>query len=159
MPNQLIFLINRTIYDKGLMKAIKDNTSFTFPERLYIDKYLEVNKEKTILIENECQKAQIEQKMNKNAECSFDSLNNVSYLLRGVVIHNGSISGGHYYTYIKINHNWYEFNDSSVKLVQADTVFDDAFGKISSKTGASSLFYIREEQKSKFETIISKLII
>lgn len=38
------------------------------------------------------------------------------YSLYSVLVHSGSISGGHYYAYIKSfeDHNWYRFNDSQV---------------------------------------------
>jgi ubiquitin C-terminal hydrolase len=38
------------------------------------------------------------------------------YLLYGIGNHTGSVNFGHYYAYIKIKNQWYEFNDSRVNV-------------------------------------------
>ena len=42
---------------------------------------------------------------------------NTRYKLYGTINHIGNINYGHYYSYIKINDMWYEFNDSIVKKI------------------------------------------
>ena len=42
---------------------------------------------------------------------------NTRYRLYGTINHIGNINYGHYYSYIKINDIWYEFNDSIVKKI------------------------------------------
>ena len=42
---------------------------------------------------------------------------NTRYRLYGTINHIGNINYGHYYSYIKINDMWYEFNDSIVKKI------------------------------------------
>ena len=46
----------------------------------------------------------------------FDCFNgsNCKYTLYGIGNHSGTIDFGHYYAYIKIKDEWYEFNDSMV---------------------------------------------
>ena len=41
--------------------------------------------------------------------------NNTLYELLSIIYHEGDINFGHYYSYIKINNEWYEFNDGNVK--------------------------------------------
>lgn len=42
------------------------------------------------------------------------------YYLRAFIHHEGSIDGGHYYCYRKINQDWYQCNDTSVTKVNLD---------------------------------------
>lgn len=46
------------------------------------------------------------------------------YELYAVLVHSGAISGGHYYAYIKDldSNKWYNFNDSTVSLIDEKTV-------------------------------------
>ena len=59
-----------------------------------------------------------------------------SYVLYGIANHTGTIDFGHYYAYIKIGANWFEFNDSIVKQM----------GKIENvSSNAYVLFYRRND--------------
>ena len=52
--------------------------------------------------------------------CDNDFFNgeiNTKYKLFGISNHSGTIDFGHYYSYTKVGENWYEFNDSFVKLI------------------------------------------
>lgn len=52
--------------------------------------------------------------------CDNDFFNgeiNTKYKLFGISNHSGTIDFGHYYSYTKVGDNWYEFNDSFVKLI------------------------------------------
>ena len=42
--------------------------------------------------------------------------------LLGVVVHSGSLNGGHYYSYVKFRSGWLCCNDSSVSPATLDTV-------------------------------------
>ena len=66
--------------------------------------------------------------MKNNIRVSFDEIidlkeycdndlfkENTKYRLLGTINHIGNINYGHYYAYIRIGENWYEFNDSIVK--------------------------------------------
>lgn len=59
------------------------------------------------------------------------------YTLSGVVIHEGSSGGGHYYSYIRDRHTnrWYKFDDSSVTPWDVDSsLSEDTFGGIKTST-------------------------
>ena len=44
----------------------------------------------------------------------LENNNNTKYKLFGISNHSGTLDFGHYYSYTKVNDNWYEFNDSYV---------------------------------------------
>ena len=44
---------------------------------------------------------------------------NLKYKLIGTIHHNGNLQYGHYYSNIKIENEWYEFNDSLVTKIQS----------------------------------------
>jgi hypothetical protein len=64
------------------------------------------------------------------------------YELYAVLIHSGAISGGHYYAYIKdLNSGkWYNFNDSSVTVIDEKTV-QEAWGGTYKSSYPSSMSY------------------
>ena len=43
---------------------------------------------------------------------------NLEYKLIGTIHHNGNLQYGHYYSNIKIENEWYEFNDSLVTKIK-----------------------------------------
>ena len=45
-------------------------------------------------------------------------LKDLKYQLFGIINHVGSINYGHYYSIIKLDNNWYEFNDSNIKKLE-----------------------------------------
>ena len=59
---------------------------------------------------------------------------NFKYSLFAVINHTGSLEFGHYYSYIKINNIWYEFNDNTVQKIGK---------KISDCPNCYSLFYVQ----------------
>ena len=54
----------------------------------------------------------------------------MTYKLTGVIVHSGVAESGHYYSYIRKNGKWYEFNDTKVREVKIDTqiTFEEWFG-------------------------------
>jgi hypothetical protein len=56
------------------------------------------------------------------------------YELKGMVIHTGSLHGGHYYSFIQERlegdqeGKWYEFNDTRVTPFDPKNIPDEAFG-------------------------------
>mmetsp|Transcript_38868 Transcript_38868/g.91496 ORF Transcript_38868/g.91496 Transcript_38868/m.91496 type:complete len:920 (+) Transcript_38868:303-3062(+) len=66
------------------------------------------------------------------------------YDLAALSKHMGGLGGGHYVAYARSSETgkWYYFNDSSVTLVDAETVASD-------QVGAYVLFYLRRDQRPK----------
>ncbi len=50
------------------------------------------------------------------------------YRLKGVVIHSGTSEGGHYYSLIKVNNEWFKFNDETVTRFSLSDLEREAFG-------------------------------
>ena len=62
--------------------------------------------------------------------CDNDFFNgemNAKYKLFGISNHSGTINFGHYYSYTKIDDNWYEFNDSFVKQINLHLMSKSAY--------------------------------
>ena len=49
-------------------------------------------------------------------------INNNNYKLVGFVVHSGTLSGGHYWSYIKRGNIWYEYNDSVMHSVNNEEI-------------------------------------
>jgi ubiquitin carboxyl-terminal hydrolase 47 len=61
------------------------------------------------------------------------------YELYAVLVHSGSALGGHYYAYIKSNHDgkWYNFNDTSVSEISTEEI-----SKVFGDKGSSGTAYM-----------------
>lgn len=88
------------------------------------------NKEKIRLAELRAEKAK-----------AYSALSKVSYRLLSVTIHYGDLTGGHYYSYVRVGERWLRFNDTVVTEVPQSTVFADGQGLLSAYAGCYCLFY------------------
>ena len=51
------------------------------------------------------------------------------YQLYGVLVHEGKkAESGHYYVYLKVDGQWYKFNDQEVSIASKEQVFEYNFG-------------------------------
>ena len=66
--------------------------------------------------------------------------NECNYELYGVGNHSGTINFGHYFAYIKLNEEWYEFNDSMVNKV----------GRINTYSNKVYTLFYKKKMKSNF---------
>ena len=67
------------------------------------------------------------------------------YELFSVLIHSGSAMGGHYFAYIKSfeDGNWYNFNDSEVKLISHSQVNEELQKMFGTKNDSSSAYLLQ----------------
>lgn len=135
LPPTIIFNLKRFEYDMKTFQRYKLNDFFEFAEEIDLKSWL-------------CEQ-------NENGD------ENTNYRLKGVVIHSGSASAGHYYSYIRVDGKWKEFNDTNVRDFDASqeskhkewfgsgkTSPDGAFGVAglaNNSTSAYMLFYERVE--------------
>lgn len=73
-----------------------------------------------------------------------------TYHLRGFIVHTGTADYGHYYSVIKTNNKWYEFNDKEVKEFDINRLSQEAFGGVIDENplktkNAYMLFYERSQ--------------
>ena len=108
-------------------KDVKNKKLFSQPPEILIlslQRLNERNKSKnTIKIKFE---EELKMKNYIDNECFHNK--NYNYVLYGIANHNGTIDEGHYYAYINIFNDWYEFNDSNVKkLKQIEHISSEAY--------------------------------
>lgn len=110
------FKLNNTASSKGLFVNISDYLVICF-KRFSLDKFWqskkltdEVKIEEVIKIHHESQ----------------DNKKYTNYELTSIVIHKGTVSGGHYYSYVKLKGQWFEANDTRTRLVTFKDVIQDA---------------------------------
>jgi ubiquitin C-terminal hydrolase len=63
------------------------------------------------------------------------------FKLHGIVIHKGTLDGGHYYSYNLVGNQWYIMNDNAVYKVKPEDVFSD-----DNRKNAILFFYTRLDQ-------------
>merc|ERR1712150_14557 len=83
--------------------------------------------------------------INQQLESMYDEeeLKCLEYQLHAVMVHEGSIDSGHYWTYVhdRNRQTWLKFNDNTVSEVLWDELLKESIGG-HSKTSAYSLVYI-----------------
>ena len=105
LPPILVIQLKRFDYDFERDAAVKFNDYFEFPRELDMEPY-------TV--------AGLAKKENEAVDVEPEDLDtNIvrKYRLRGMVVHSGQASGGHYYSYIKDGEKWFKFDDGEVTEV------------------------------------------
>lgn len=142
-PKVLQIHLRRFEYDYDYDSLVKINDKFEFPEIIDLTPYLAK---------------------------SLDKKSPTLYELFGVLVHQGDATFGHYYCFLRpsTDPQWFEFNDSTVRLVSKAEAIDDNFGgKASTKkksfwgsyddmksySGYVLVYVKKEEEQSIFEPI------
>ena len=80
------------------------------------------------------------------------------YNLKGVIVHDGDLNTGHYFSYIqdRETHRWYHFDDENVIPFDPGRIEDECFGggKGRKKRSAYMLFYEEVDDENNFQQII-----
>ncbi|KAL9651994.1 hypothetical protein ABK040_000336 [Willaertia magna] len=139
-PDILTLHLKRFDIDYSTFTRIKLNNQIVFQPILDMNKHLNTS--------TNFQSSEI------NA-VTLDSHFNI-YNLFAVLIHSGGSSGGHYYAYIKIHNDWYEFNDSNVSKIDEKQV-EKAFGSKDSHANGYLLMYVRNDPLSVIHTSLLDL--
>ena len=98
-----------------------------------------------------------ETSVKKNDNISFsESLDILGerLILNGVVIHSGSASSGHYYTYVKTDNGYVEINDRNVYRRSFEDLQKEAYGGKGMNKSAYMLFYARSSEESNLQFTI-----
>lgn len=99
LPDVLFVLIKRFEMDMETFAFSKHNDLFEFPEDLDMSSY---------------------------TDDATDSRKD--YDLYGILVHSGATDEGHYYCYLKINGNYYKFNDTTVYEASKEEAIERNFG-------------------------------
>lgn len=105
-PPVLHLQLKRFEFDYETLDLVKIDDLYEFPDRIDLSPYLD-----------------------DDLPSEFKN-QNWNYKLHGVLVHQGSVSNGHYYAMIKPNHddNWLRFDDDKVWKVTPSQVFQENFG-------------------------------
>ena len=143
LPNTLFFHLKR--YNENMQKIY---SKFKFPELLNMKKFC-----------SELYEKENENIYDKKDEC-------YTYILKGVVRHQGNYNAGHYISYIDVNRegngnrlnnnqkDWYEFNDQNVKKFNFIDLPIETFGDEKTEKTAYLLIYERIK-KSPIKIVIN----
>ena len=105
LPPILVIQLKRFDYNFERDAAVKFNDYFEFPQELDMEPY-------TV--------AGLARRENEAVDCDPEDLDDTivrKYKLRGMVVHSGQASGGHYYSFIKDGEKWYKFDEGDVTEV------------------------------------------
>jgi len=79
--------------------------------------------------------------------CLTSNVATATYKLYAVLSHSGTVSGGHYFAFMRPDldsQTWYKFDDQSVSLVSQEEAMDNNFGGNGGTANAYMLIYIAE---------------
>ena len=117
-----------------------------------IDKKLKEEENQRMIEELEKQRKEKEEADKKSAQERVDIINNylkdgpLVYELYSILVHSGGAYGGHYFTFIKSfeDGKWYNFDDSTVREIDANDIPAKTFGG-SKSSNAYMLLYRQVE--------------
>lgn len=101
-PPVLHLHLKRFGYDPYTDHIAKINDRYEFPRKMKLAKYL-----------------------HESVEIPDDGY---QYELHSVLVHSGGVLGGHYFAYIRVNGEWYKFDDEVVSSVSAAVAINGTFG-------------------------------
>lgn len=129
LPNHLIFVLKRFELDYNTMQREKINDYFEFPNRINLEPYTQQG----------LKKARQKNEVPYADKLDLDELppEYFDYKLTGIIIHEGSLESGHYYSLIQNratgstvpeDQSWLKFDDKIVSAYNPKDIPSDAFG-------------------------------
>ena len=128
LPNILIVHLKRFFMNYDIYQTEKINSKFEFPQKINLKNYC----------------VETLQQENESDDIYFKKDEYYEYILKGVIVHIGQASGGHYISYIDINRdgkgnnmeildknekpNWLLFNDFQINKYDINNIQADCFG-------------------------------
>lgn len=70
-----------------------------------------------------------------------------TFYLSAVINHSGNAECGHYYSFIKVNNEWFQFDDSRVTIRTEKEVLEISQGKTSHPSNCYCLFYSKSTRQ------------
>lgn len=72
-----------------------------------------------------------------------------TYYLSAVINHSGNAECGHYYSFIKVNDEWFQFDDSRITIKTEKEVLEVSQGKTKHPSNCYCLFYSKSNNLKK----------
>lgn len=122
-------------------------------DKITYQKYLDLNLYVSQL-HSKANKSQNKQNLKDEKTKSSKVKDNYLYELFGIVVHDGNVEGGHYYTFFKENKTdqWIKFNDRVVTYATEDEVYEKNFGGIEKNIYVEDEGDIQEEYNGNTRT-------
>jgi ubiquitin C-terminal hydrolase len=114
LPDVLIFHLKRFGYDRKRCTRFKISSRFEFPDDIDVTELLETPGDPA------------------------------AYHLKGVVLHSGSAHSGHYVSLVRIDEQWYRFDDTRVEIFPKSQFETETFGPSRSHFCAYLLIYEKD---------------
>ena len=126
LPKCLVIVLKRFDFDYERMIKFKNNDYYEFPMDINMKDYTE----------------------NKDIDYNYN--------LKGFIVHKGTADYGHYYSIIKHNEKWFEFNDVNINEFDIRNIERDGFGyseDVNDNKNAYLLFYYLNDGNEYVEKI------
>ena len=97
--------------------------------------------------------------MKDQLKVSYEGMDKTKYILTAIIIHTGSVGGGHYYSYIKELEKWWRLSDHQCIEASKEMAFKEGIGYHGSNTNAYLLVYSIEsvvKERLKLDYLLSK---
>lgn len=128
LPNVLFITLRRFEFNYDSMKRVKLFDFCEFPMDLNMENYTQEGIELKELTKEKEQALSSGKEFNKEIPNKKYPNDYYQYYLRGIIIHSGTADSGHYYSFIRDNNSWYEFNDTLVTTFDPNDIRREAFG-------------------------------
>ncbi|OMJ94549.1 hypothetical protein SteCoe_2188 [Stentor coeruleus] len=129
LPNYLVFALGRFEFNYDTMTRKKIDDRFEFPFDIDMKEFTT-------------------EYLNRSSLSNFNYYN---YQLKGVIIHHGLAEQGHYYSFIRHEEHWYEFNDTNITLSTEEEVRTAGFGKFKSSHSVPTAYILIYERPIKYK--------
>ena len=149
LSKHLLIHLQRFQFDYDKMAQVKVNDAFEFPLELDMSVYSKEGRPDRWPPENVRSQAVVNESKHSVGDPQIDE-NYYHYILRGIVIHDGTAQAGHYYSYAcEREHSastgkksrWFEMNDTEVKHFDITKLAEAAFGGTKSVTFQENDYY------------------
>ncbi|KAL0478549.1 hypothetical protein AKO1_008138 [Acrasis kona] len=148
LPDILTLHLKRFNVDYETMTKVKLNNQVIFPTTLDMNKHLSNHE-----VNLNDDRSSPNHKQQEGQDEEEDANDNI-YDLYAVLMHSGTVAGGHYYAYIRVKDRWYDFNDSNVtNLSEID--LEKGYGSDANNmygSNAYMLMYVRQKPISKLHS-------
>ncbi|OMJ74578.1 hypothetical protein SteCoe_26477 [Stentor coeruleus] len=128
LPNIIFITLRRFEFDYDSMKRLKLNDYCEFPMELNMENFTQEGIERLEYSKEKEAAALAGKDFTKEAPTKRYPDDYYQYRLRGIIIHVGTADSGHYYSFIREQNQWFEFNDTLVRPLDPSDIPNEAFG-------------------------------
>lgn len=128
LPNIIFITLRRFEFDYDSMKRLKLNDYCEFPMELNMENFTQEGIERLEYAKEKEAATLAGKDFTKESPTKRYPDDYYQYRLRGIIIHVGTADSGHYYSFIREQNQWFEFNDTFVRPLDPSEIPNEAFG-------------------------------